>query len=185
MRPTTSCSRASGAWQDHACHGGRQRAGREHPHDERAGHRAHGRLGCDPHEPRGGRRSVHRRDSSPEPHGRGGALSRARGLRARHRGGEGAGRAHRIRARLCLASRSSVRRRAPGLLTGPLRDRFGIAFRLQYYTPEELAAIVVRSGCHPGRSPSARTARSRLPAVAAELRVWRTACSSACATGHR
>ena len=32
-----------------------------------------------------------------------------------------------------------------GLLTGPLRDRFGISFRLQYYTPEELAAIVVRS----------------------------------------
>ena len=32
-----------------------------------------------------------------------------------------------------------------GLLTGPLRDRFGIAFRLQYYTPEELAAIVLRS----------------------------------------
>ena len=32
-----------------------------------------------------------------------------------------------------------------GLLTGPLRDRFGIAFRLQYYTPEELAFIVSRS----------------------------------------
>lgn len=32
-----------------------------------------------------------------------------------------------------------------GLLTGPLRDRFGIAFRLQYYAPEELAAIVERS----------------------------------------
>ncbi|HAM16357.1 MAG TPA: Holliday junction branch migration DNA helicase RuvB [Eggerthellaceae bacterium] len=32
-----------------------------------------------------------------------------------------------------------------GLLTGPLRDRFGIAFRLQYYTPEELGAIVLRS----------------------------------------
>ena len=32
-----------------------------------------------------------------------------------------------------------------GLLTGPLRDRFGIAFRLQYYTPEELALIVRRS----------------------------------------
>ena len=32
-----------------------------------------------------------------------------------------------------------------GLLTGPLRDRFGIAFRLQYYTPEELALIVSRS----------------------------------------
>ena len=32
-----------------------------------------------------------------------------------------------------------------GLLTGPLRDRFGIAFRLQYYTPEELSQIVLRS----------------------------------------
>lgn len=32
-----------------------------------------------------------------------------------------------------------------GLLTGPLRDRFGVAFRLQYYTPEELAFIVCRS----------------------------------------
>ena len=32
-----------------------------------------------------------------------------------------------------------------GLLTGPLRDRFGIVFRLDYYTPEELASIVKRS----------------------------------------
>ena len=32
-----------------------------------------------------------------------------------------------------------------GLLTGPLRDRFGIAFRLQYYSAEELAAIITRS----------------------------------------
>ena len=32
-----------------------------------------------------------------------------------------------------------------GLLTGPLRDRFGVAFRLQYYTPRELAEIVQRS----------------------------------------
>jgi len=32
-----------------------------------------------------------------------------------------------------------------GLLTGPLRDRFGMAFRLDYYTPAELAAIVRRS----------------------------------------
>lgn len=32
-----------------------------------------------------------------------------------------------------------------GLLTGPLRDRFGISFRLNYYTPEELALIVRRS----------------------------------------
>ncbi len=32
-----------------------------------------------------------------------------------------------------------------GLLTGPLRDRFGIAYRLEYYTPTELAQIVERS----------------------------------------
>lgn len=33
----------------------------------------------------------------------------------------------------------------PGLLTSPLRDRFGIMCRLDYYTPEDLAAIITRS----------------------------------------
>lgn len=32
-----------------------------------------------------------------------------------------------------------------GLLTGPLRDRFGISFRLDYYTEQDLYKIVVRS----------------------------------------
>ncbi len=32
-----------------------------------------------------------------------------------------------------------------GMLTNPLRDRFGIVARLEFYTPEELASIVVRS----------------------------------------
>ena len=32
-----------------------------------------------------------------------------------------------------------------GLLTSPLRDRFGIVQRLEFYTPEELLAIVLRS----------------------------------------
>src|SRR5574337_268058 len=32
-----------------------------------------------------------------------------------------------------------------GLLTNPLRDRFGIVQRLEFYTPDELAAIVRRS----------------------------------------
>ncbi|PKQ16144.1 MAG: Holliday junction branch migration DNA helicase RuvB [Actinobacteria bacterium HGW-Actinobacteria-7] len=32
-----------------------------------------------------------------------------------------------------------------GMLTGPLRDRFGMAFRLDYYTPVELSDIVLRS----------------------------------------
>lgn len=32
-----------------------------------------------------------------------------------------------------------------GMLTSPLRDRFGISFRLELYTPEELSVIVLRS----------------------------------------
>jgi len=32
-----------------------------------------------------------------------------------------------------------------GMLTSPLRDRFGISFRLEMYTPEELSVIVRRS----------------------------------------
>ena len=39
-----------------------------------------------------------------------------------------------------------------GMLTNPLRDRFGIVARLEFYTPEELALIVRRSSalldCH-------------------------------------
>lgn len=33
-----------------------------------------------------------------------------------------------------------------GLLTPPLRDRFGVVLRLEFYTPEELVSIVQRSG---------------------------------------
>jgi Holliday junction DNA helicase RuvB len=32
-----------------------------------------------------------------------------------------------------------------GLLTSPLRDRFGISFRLEFYSPEELQKILLRS----------------------------------------
>lgn len=32
-----------------------------------------------------------------------------------------------------------------GLLTTPLRDRFGVTHRLEYYAPEDLAAILIRS----------------------------------------
>ncbi len=53
-----------------------------------------------------------------------------------------------------------------GLLTGPLRDRFGIVFRLQYYEPEELADIVLRSAsildvpiCESGALEIARRSR--------------------------
>ena len=32
-----------------------------------------------------------------------------------------------------------------GSITGPLRDRFGVSYRLDYYTPEDLERILVRS----------------------------------------
>ena len=32
-----------------------------------------------------------------------------------------------------------------GMLTAPLRDRFGVISRMEYYTPEELKAIIIRS----------------------------------------
>ena len=61
-----------------------------------------------------------------------------------------------------------------GMLTSPLRDRFGISFRLELYTPEQLAVIVVRSAkilkiaCDPrrragDRQPVARHAAHRQP----------------------
>ena len=38
-----------------------------------------------------------------------------------------------------------------GLLTTPLRDRFGMTYRLEHYEPEELARIVDPLGAHPRR----------------------------------
>ena len=43
-----------------------------------------------------------------------------------------------------------------GLLTGPLRDRFGLVARLDYYAPEELEAIVDAGRPHPGRDDRQR-----------------------------
>ena len=45
-----------------------------------------------------------------------------------------------------------------GLLTGPLRDRFGISYRLDYYSTEELARIVARSAAILGVSIDAQGA---------------------------
>ena len=88
--------------------------------------------------------ALRRRDPPAQPRRRGDPLPGARGLPARHR--HGPGRRRRARSRsTCRRSRSSARRRAPGLLTTPLRDRFGMTFRLDYYEPGELAAIVRRS----------------------------------------
>ena len=78
-----------------------------------------------------------------------------------------------------------------GMLTSPLRDRFGINFRLELYTPEELSVIVLRSAkilkipCDQAgawRSPAARGARRALPtasfAACATLPRWRVGARS-------
>ena len=69
-----------------------------------------------------------------------------------------------------------------GMLTNPLRDRFGIVARLEFYSAEELAQIVRRSagllevadrrrGRLRDRAPLARHAARRQPAAAAGARL--------------
>jgi Holliday junction DNA helicase RuvB len=71
-----------------------------------------------------------------------------------------------------------------GMLTNPLRDRFGIVARLEFYTPDELTLIVSRSSqllkvprrCRRragDRPPLARHATHRQPPVAARARFRR------------
>ncbi|MFV0525706.1 MAG: Holliday junction branch migration DNA helicase RuvB [Acidimicrobiales bacterium] len=62
-----------------------------------------------------------------------------------------------------------------GLLTGPLRDRFGFAFRLDYYDPADLEAIVIRAAevlgvsiDRPGAAEIARRSRGT-PRIANRL----------------
>ena len=71
-----------------------------------------------------------------------------------------------------------------GMLTNPLRDRFGIVARLEFYSAEELTRIVRRSaglldvpldgdGALRDRAPLARHAAHRQPAAAARARLRR------------
>ena len=82
----------------------------------------------------------------------------------------------RVRSRsIWRRSRWSARPRAPGLLTNPLRDRFGIPVRLNFYTEAELELIVARGarvlgiGMTPdGANEIARRARGT-PRIAGRL----------------
>ena len=71
-----------------------------------------------------------------------------------------------------------------GLLTTPLRDRFGLTFRLDLYDATELATIVRRSA-QILASRSTRTPPSSSPAVRAARHGSRTASCAACATSPR
>jgi Holliday junction DNA helicase RuvB len=72
-----------------------------------------------------------------------------------------------------------------GMLTNPLRDRFGIVARLEFYTPEELARIVLRSAGLLGTRPSTTKAASRSRAARAARRASPTGCCAGCATMPR
>ena len=67
-----------------------------------------------------------------------------------------------------------------GLLTTPLRDRFGIPLRLDFYTHEELILIVSR-GARLLDLDWPRMVRRRSPDGRAERRAWPPACSAASA----
>jgi Holliday junction DNA helicase RuvB len=68
-----------------------------------------------------------------------------------------------------------------GMLTNPLRDRFGIVSRLEFYTPQELAQIVQRSARLLNVQASAEGAVEIARARAAR-RASPIVCCAACAT---
>ena len=72
-----------------------------------------------------------------------------------------------------------------GMLTNPLRDRFGIVARLEFYTPAELTQDRHALGGAARRSRSTRTARWRSRAARAARRASSTGCCGACATSPR
>jgi holliday junction DNA helicase RuvB len=72
----------------------------------------------------------------------------------------------------------------PGLITGPLRSRFGIIEHLEYYRDEELAQGVARDArCSASRSHRRR--RWRSVAAPAARCGSRSACCGGCATSPR
>jgi Holliday junction DNA helicase RuvB len=68
-----------------------------------------------------------------------------------------------------------------GMLTNPLRDRFGIVSRLEFYTAEELGRIVKRSAALL-KLPWTRRAAKKLPSAHAARRALPIACFEGCAT---
>ena len=71
------------------------------------------------------------------------------------------------------------------MITGPLRDRFGLVARLDYYDDDELEAIVVRAAGILRRRRSTPTAPGRSPAARAARRASPTACCAGSATSPR
>ena len=72
-----------------------------------------------------------------------------------------------------------------GMLTNPLRDRFGIVSRLEFYTPAGARADRRALGAAAQCRDRARRARSKSPRARAARRASPTACCGACATTPR
>ena len=72
-----------------------------------------------------------------------------------------------------------------GLLTSPLRDRFGIVQRLEFYTVAELREDRDALGRHPRRAHRCRQAPARSRSARAARRASPTGCCAACATSPK
>ena len=72
-----------------------------------------------------------------------------------------------------------------GLLTAPLRSRFGIVHRLEFYTPADLEEIVGRSAQNSRSADRGRAPPLKLPGVRAARRASPTGCCDACETTRR
>ena len=72
-----------------------------------------------------------------------------------------------------------------GLITGPLRDRFGFVARLDFYARDELRVDRAAGRVRSSASRSTRRAPPRSRGGLAALLASRTACSGGCATSPR
>ncbi len=142
-RSTTCCSSARRARQDEPRVHRPRRARRRHPHRRRPGARAQGRPRGDPDRARGRDvlfvDEIHRLNRAVEEM----LYPALEDFRLDIVVGQGpAARTLTLDVPPFTLIGATTR---TGLLTTPLRDRFGMTFRLDYYEPDELAAIVNRS----------------------------------------
>ena len=149
------------------------------------GDRAPRRRRGDPHQPRARRRALHRRDPPAEPRGRGSALPRDGGLPARPHRRPGSVGASTSKLELQPFTLVAATTRT-GLLTSPLRDRFGRTSGSTSTASRELEPDPRALGADPDGAarnrrrggdcaPLARHAAHRQPAAATCARLRRRA----------
>ena len=138
----------------------------------------------DRHEPRAGRRPVHRRDPpARDARSRRSSTRAWRTSRSTSSSGPGPG-ARTVRLELPRFTLVGATTRV-GLLSPPLRDRFGIVHHLDYYTRRGPGDDRRAIGRDPRRSRSTRRAPRRSPGARGARRASSTGCCGACATSPR